>query len=642
MNNKKHILIVDDSELNRSLLSDILGDGYRILEASNGEEAISIISQYQNKIDLVLLDIVMPEMDGFEVLAMMNKAHWVDFIPVIMISAETSISHVEHAYDLGAVDYINRPFEPKIVLQRVKNTLALYERQRRLQGLVYDQIYDKEKNNQLMIEILSHIVEFRNGESGLHVLHIRIITEMLLNALKQRTQQYPMTVKDINMIVNASALHDIGKIAIDEKILNKPGRLTPEEFEIMKTHSSKGAEMLENLPEGQGEQLVQYAHEICKWHHERWDGRGYPDGLKGDEIPISAQVVSLADVYDALTSQRVYKPAYSHKQALEMIMNGECGQFNPILLECLNDISTSLQNELKLRSLKGMTSQEVEKMTQSIIHNSEYKVSDRTLYLLDAHRHKHDFYFLNTREIYFEYEYNTNILTVSKWASMLLGLSETTIDPLNNSHLLSIFREDDIHQLLIKIQEMKQTDAKLVYPIQINCHGQLRNYICIGKLFKDDETQEILGICGKLMDKSFHFTQSLVEEEYTDHLYNAVTQVEKYLMYHPENNYVLTTIQANQLEQLSQTQKNQIIDTIMQQLTSYAHKDSVVAQVNHDLFMVFEKCDCLDESWVVLINRLHNEGISIQYGSTSFPNDGIDCENLFMKAIVNMSYLKNE
>ena len=331
---KQRILIADDSAMNRAILTEMLGDGYDILEAENGLQAVSVMQSDEN-IDLLLLDIMMPEMDGFEVLAMMKKCHWIDDIPVIMISAENASSFVERAYDLGASDYISRPFDTAVVRRRVINTLMLSAKQKRLVQLVAEQVYEKEKSNSTMINILSHIVEFRNGESGLHVLHIQTATEILLHTLVQQTDRYNLTTADISLISTASALHDIGKINIPESILNKPGKLTKEEFDTMKTHTTIGAEILDKLPFQQESDLVKTAYAICRWHHERYDGRGYPDGLKGEQIPIAAQVVAMADVYDALTSERCYKKAYSHDTAIQMILNGECGAFNPLLLQCL-------------------------------------------------------------------------------------------------------------------------------------------------------------------------------------------------------------------------------------------------------------------------------------------------------------------
>lgn len=344
---RQQILIVDDSQINCEILAEILKDEYRILEAANGEECIDLLKQYGTGIALLLLDINMPVMDGFEVLALMNRKNWIEDIPVIMISSEDSASYVRKAYEMGASDYISRPFDVQVVHQRVSNTIKLYAKQRRLISLVTDQIREKEKNNQMMISILSQIVEFRNSESGSHVLHINIITGMLLERLMQKTDQYHLQWSDQFLITTASALHDIGKIGIDEKILNKPGKLTKEEFEIMKTHTLIGASMLKSIEMYQNEKLLQVAYQICRWHHERYDGKGYPDGLKGEEIPISAQVVAIADVYDALVGKRVYKKAFSHEKAIHMILNGECGAFNPLLLECLTDIQDRLKEETK-------------------------------------------------------------------------------------------------------------------------------------------------------------------------------------------------------------------------------------------------------------------------------------------------------
>ena len=349
--NLPQLLVVDDSEMNREILKEILGKEYRILEACDGEEALKMLEQYGTEISLVLLDIIMPKMDGFEVLAYMNRDKWIEDIPVIMISSEGSESYIRRAYELGASDYISRPFDAKVVYQRVINMIKLYAKQRRLIHLVTDQIYEKEKNNRMMTGILSQIVEFRNGESGLHVLHINILTQLLLEKLMRKSENYDLSWSQQHMIATASALHDIGKIGIDEKILNKPGKLTKEEFEAMKQHTIIGARMLDRLEMYHDEEMMKYAYEICRWHHERYDGKGYPDGLKGEEIPISAQVVSLADVYDALVSDRVYKKAYSHEKAMEMILNGECGMFNPLLLECLVEIQDKVCKELGIKGV---------------------------------------------------------------------------------------------------------------------------------------------------------------------------------------------------------------------------------------------------------------------------------------------------
>ena len=344
---KQRILVVDDSEMNRAILCDMLKNDFEIIEATNGQECVSLIEQYGKEISLVLLDIVMPVMDGFEILMYMNRNHWIEDVPVIMISSEESENYIRKAFKFGVSDYISRPFDSKVVYQRVFNTIKLYAKQRRLISMVSDQMHEKEKNNQMMVEVLSQIMEFRNGESGLHVVHINTLTRLLLERLVENTDAYNLTPDDCYLISTASAFHDIGKVGIDESILNKPGKLTEEEFETMKEHTLIGASMLDKLEHYKDEKMIKIAYQICRWHHERYDGKGYPDGLTGEQIPIAAQVVSVADVYDALVSKRVYKDAYSHEQAMKMILNGECGAFNPLLMEVLVEIQDKIKEEIR-------------------------------------------------------------------------------------------------------------------------------------------------------------------------------------------------------------------------------------------------------------------------------------------------------
>lgn len=344
---KQRILVVDDSKMNREILCEMLKDDFEIIEATNGQECVSLIEQYGKEISLVLLDIVMPVMDGFEILMYMNRNHWIEDVPVIMISSEESENYIRKAFKFGVSDYISRPFDSKVVYQRVFNTIKLYAKQRRLISMVSDRMHEKEKNNQMMVEVLSQIMEFRNGESGLHVVHINTLTRLLLERLVENTDAYNLTPDDCYLISTASAFHDIGKVGIDESILNKPGKLTKEEFETMKEHTLIDASMLDKLEHYKDEKMIKIAYQICRWHHERYDGKGYPDGLIGEQIPIAAQVVSVADVYDALVSKRVYKDAYSHEQAMKMILNGECGAFNPLLMEVLVEIQDKIKEEIR-------------------------------------------------------------------------------------------------------------------------------------------------------------------------------------------------------------------------------------------------------------------------------------------------------
>lgn len=411
---RQTILIVDDAEMNRMMLSDMLGDQYDYVEAADGREALRILEKNVS-IDLILLDINMPEMNGFEVLEEMNRYHWIQEVPVIMITAEESVESMEHAYSLGVTDYIPRPFNVYIVRRRVENTLNLYVNQKRLMRLVSDQIAEKEENNTLMVSILSNVVEIRNHESGDHIRNIRRITELLLHQLVQKTKAYHLSEEDIALIKTASSLHDIGKIMIPEEILNKPGKLTKEEFEIMKTHSAAGAQILEQMKYGQDKPLYHYALEICRWHHERWDGHGYPDGLMGEEIPISAQIVAIADVYDALTSERCYKKAYDHTTAINMILNGECGAFNPLLLECLTETAA------QLRIVTGVNGDvmpyrfELNRLSEEILAHADLPKNDRVQNLLDTMQERIDFFASTSGGIQFEYDAVSRLADVTNW-----------------------------------------------------------------------------------------------------------------------------------------------------------------------------------------------------------------------------------
>lgn len=425
---KSRILIVDDSGMNRMMLAELLEDRYDILEASNGVEALALIRQNLSSLDLVLLDIVMPELDGFGVLANMKKRRWLEFIPVIMISSEGDSASIERAFNLGDSDYIQRPYKGFLIHRRIINILGLFQRQRRLMGLVEEQVYENEKNSRMMIDVLGHIVEFRNGESGMHIHHIQVITKLLLHHLVEMTDAYSLSESDIAMYSTASALHDIGKISIDGDILNKPGRLTPEEFEIIKTHALIGAEMLEQLPFYSDNPLIHAAYEICRWHHERYDGRGYPDGLKGEEIPISAQVTALADVYDALTSVRCYKAAIPHEKAMEMILDGQCGAFNPLLLQCLKDVQYQVADAMRSDGAQEEPDrQAVLRTTEELLEQAPGEHILSQVKLLEQERLRQEFFTAGVQEIQFVYDAELKTATILRGAAQL-GTGEVVVD----------------------------------------------------------------------------------------------------------------------------------------------------------------------------------------------------------------------
>ena len=502
MEQKQKILIVDDSELNRAILADMLDDEYEIIEAENGLQGVGLLQQRGAEISLVLLDIVMPQMDGFGVLDVMSQNQWIEDIPVIMISAETGSSHIERAYELGVTDFISRPFDALIVHRRVVNTIMLYAKQKRLANMVADQIYENEQRSSLLIDILSHIVEFRNGESGLHVLNVRTLTELMLNHLVQKTDRYQLSGSDISMICTASALHDIGKISIDEKILNKPGRFTDEEFAIMKTHSMAGAEMLENLPIHQDDPLVKVAYNICRWHHERWDGRGYPDGLHGDDIPISAQIVALADVYDALTSKRCYKDSFSHDKAVEMILAGQCGAFNPLLLDCLRELAPDLPTLMSdSNSVAQRDRREMQKVAQEMRRHEELTASERTLQLLEHERMKYSFFADMSKEIQFEFTVSPPMITLSNWGAEHLGLEEIIMDPYHHPEAQSIMEDADFQHLADALRSTSPELPVVTYDCKLNYKGAWRwTQIVARATWSSDEPPRYTGAIGKAID----------------------------------------------------------------------------------------------------------------------------------------------
>lgn len=343
---KEKILVVDDSALNRQLLREMLEENFTILESANGSECMEQLSLHGSEIALVLLDMIMPVMDGLQVLEEMNRQGLIDRIPVVVITADGSEDHVRLAYDMGVVDYIERPFDIKVVRQRTMNTVKLYARQRRLMAVMAQQLHRQEHTVSVAANVFSRVMGYRNGEGMEHGRHVQLVTERLLYRLMERTDKYAFTRRECRRIAAAGMFHDVGKMGVPDTLLRKPGPLTPEEFDVVKTHTTIGESLLRSMKDYTGEPLVEIAADICRWHHERVDGRGYPDGLQGDEIPLGAQVVGLADAYDALVSRRAYKDAFSPERAMDMIRRGECGAFDPLLVECLQDIQDALRHEV--------------------------------------------------------------------------------------------------------------------------------------------------------------------------------------------------------------------------------------------------------------------------------------------------------
>ena len=472
MDKRQKILIVDDAEFNRVILKEILGETYNYLEAENGNQAIQIVEE-NPEIDLMLLDINMPQMNGFGVLEWMNRFQWIDETPVIMISSEESVDTMRKAYEMGITDYITRPFDSVIVKKRVQNTLALYANQKRLVNVVVDQVYEKEENNNIMIGILSNVLGFRNSESSEHILHIKTATEMMLRKLVKVTDAYPLTEADIALITTASSLHDIGKVGIPEEILNKPGRLTDEEFKIMKTHSEIGASLIRDMRFPKDKPLVHTAWEICRWHHERWDGKGYPDGLKGEEIPISAQVVSIVDVYDALTSERCYKKAFDHDTAIQMILDGQCGQFNPILLKCLKELRLQLSKMLDKEMDDNSYYHEVQRLSNEILSDRSLPNQNYSQSILRVMKEKVDFFKANSGMGSIDYNTSSGQLTILNGKQQILYQ--------RNNPDFDLFKEfgvneEDVHHIQVLLHQTSVQNKEISVQIKATVENNSQMY----------------------------------------------------------------------------------------------------------------------------------------------------------------------
>ena len=472
MDKRQKILIVDDSEFNRDMLKEILGETYNYLEAENGNQAIQIMGENLG-INLMLLDINMPQMNGFEVLKWMNQSQCIDETPVIMISSEDAVDTMRKAYELGITDYITRPFDSVIVKKRVQNTLGLYMKQNHLINVVYDQVYEKEENNNIMIRILSNVLGSRNSESREHILHIKTATELMLRQLVKVTDAYPMTEADISLIITASSLHDIGKIRIPEEILNKPGRLTDEEFRIMKTHSELGADMIQEMHFPKDNSLVRTSWEICRWHHERWDGKGYPDGLKGEEIPISAQVVSIVDVYDALTSERCYKKAFDHDTAIQMILDGQCGQFNPILLKCLKELSIQLSKMFGKEMDDNKYYHEAQRLSNEILSDKSLPNQIYSQSLIKVMQEKIDFFKSNSGKNSIDYNAASGQLTILNGKQQILWQRDNP-----NFNLFKEFgvNEEDVQCIRVLLHQTSVQNKEISATIKTTVENNSQMY----------------------------------------------------------------------------------------------------------------------------------------------------------------------
>lgn len=644
------ILIADDSEMNRAILTDMLDDEYEILEAENGEEALSLIDAHGDSISLILLDIVMPKLDGFGVLEQMRRKGQIDEIPVIMISSESAASKIEKAYELGAVDFINRPFDALIVHNRVVNTILLYAKQKKLMELVEQQIYEKERQSRMMVEVVGNIVEFRNGESGLHIFHVRAITEMLLNHINEKDLGYRFSQEDISTISTASALHDIGKISIADEILNKPGKLTDEEFEQMKAHTTVGAHMLKSVASYQNEEFVNVAYEICRWHHERYDGKGYPDGLRGDQIPISAQVVALADVYDALTSKRVYKDAFSHEKAVSMILNGECGTFSPLILECLRELDQKIALTIRRADLVKNDGMSGRNLAYGRLQNKELSLSKRSLQLMENERIRNGFLASLNEEIQFEFTMSPPSLLLSPFSAEKLGVSEVIPDPFNAPEVLRLGDEETLQHLSAMMRGTTPGNPVVQIDCLLNIGGSRRWHKVLARAtWSSDEPPRYMGVIGKIMDihNSRMHLDDLERIASTDPLTgllnhaSARKQIEARLKDRPNGKYALIIFDLDFFKSANDNRGHLFGDQLLKEMARRMRKSvrggDIVARAGGDEFLIFLEYKAppvaaVGRIYDTLLGDYENFSVSLSMGVALAEMIGTDYDELFHAA----------
>lgn len=647
---KPNVLIADDSEINRAILKDILRGDFQILEAGDGRRALELLEEQTEEISALLLDMSMPVKSGLDVLAIMNEKGWTEKIAVVVIAADSGSKDIHRAYDLGAMECIARPFDALIIRRRVLNAILLLKNHKNLIDLVQEEIYENEKNGNLLISVLSHIVEFRNGENGLHVMNVNTITELLLKALIRKTDRYHLTQEDITMITMASSMHDIGKIEIDGAILNKPGKLTPEEFEVVKNHSRLGAEMLEQLPFYQDEAIVRYAREICRWHHEKYDGKGYPDGLAGDEIPISAQVVALADIYEALVSERVYKPPFSHQEAMRMILDGECGEFNPILLECLQECMGNIREELQAASIEEYSYKKIKRVTEDMMTHKEKEASQRSIQLMEGERSKYETFANMLQEIQFEYRIEEDLLQISALGIRRLGLPEFITGPLKSRELLKVMDEEDLEQM---VSNAKSTQPS--YPlVQGEAYlkeknGKHRYKFIIRVLWSDEDEPKITGIIGLAIDiqeehkqlKRLELKASL--DPLTGLLNHtaAKKKMKERLYYQKESDFAFIIFDLDYFKLANDTYGHKFGDDVLihiaEKLKNVLRKDDLAVRIGGDEFMVILEYNheiehVVDRIFRKISGKYENFPISLSMGISTTRDCEREYDTLFKRA----------
>jgi putative two-component system response regulator len=656
------VLIVDDELINRVILCELFKDSYNVLEAENGVEGLKLIRDRSLHIALVLLDIIMPIMDGFEVLKAMKEEGIIEHIPVIMITAEKGDETAVKGYEYGVSDFINKPFNADIVQHRSKIIIELNEHRNNLEDLlskemavVEEQKVKLEKTNDFVIDALSTIVEFRHNESGTHVKRVRGLTKVILQEVAKRNKSFGLTPERIELLSKASTMHDLGKVAIPDSVLDKPGRLTPEEFELMKRHTTLGAEILETIEYDKEDEFFAASYDIVRHHHERWDGRGYPDKLAGYDISIGAQAVSLADVYDALTNNRVYKPAFSHEEAVAMIVRGECGTFNPLIIECLLTVADNLHK---------LVEDALQNTTTKVRHNEKQEedtLAVRTVKVFEKERAKQQIISDLSGEIIFEYNYENDALTVSEKALKVLGIPSTIPNFKKQFSHNKLIAKNDIEKIFFILKALNQQNPDGHVEVKINTveNGQRWYDIKFSVLFS--ATSANTEIVGRLLDVDEIKTkyENLKEDADFDSLtgvYNRhrfIDMLDTSILVNKELTGYLLFIDIDNFKKINDNYGHLVGDEVLvqssQDIRQKIRDKDIICRYGGDEFVIYIQ-NITRENLENVLKRLCFSTCNIQgksnvvtksIGVSAFPADGKTYQELLNKADIAMYQAKN-
>jgi len=648
------LLIVDDVDINREMLKFIFEEQFEILEAEDGDGAIELLEEKGDQIVLMFLDVIMPGKSGLDVLEYMVEKNYMEYIPVVIITGEASVDTELKAYEYGASDIVYKPFTPKVVMRRAMNIIELFSHridiEKKLEKRTRQLRESREKlkkNNDFLVNALSSIAEFKGLESAEHILRVKYFTRVLLEYLADQYPEYHLAKEDVDMIVSASALHDIGKFVVPDAILMKATALTPKEQAELRKHTIYGGEILKRFGQEENE-FYQYCSDICRYHHERYDGRGYPDGLKGDEIPISAQIVALADVYDALTSERCYKKAFSHDVAVQMILDGKCGSFNPMVLECLTDIADQLPLELSQEEiLDGNNRKSLQNVAQEMLYHGELTASERTLQLLEKEREKYSFFAMMSKEIQFEYNVSPSILTLTPWSAKKLSANEIIADPRMSDSVKEILGIENWDALSDKLRKTTRENPVVTHDCKIDFQGEHRwSRIVAHAMWSSEEPHEYQGAIGKVID--IHDTrlkldvlEQLATNDRMTGLLNhasAKEQIIGRMAQKPDGAYALVIFDLDHFKMANDTYGHIFGDQVLQHTAEKLRQSirgmDIAARVGGDEFLVFLEYTedlepIIERIFRSLTGRFDEFDISVSMGVARADLVGMDYETLF-------------